>query len=92
MPNTQPMRKGIAVVFRFGDSRIRIVAVIGTELIAIARASGSRYPNAWSMALPLLTKASRRDVDWPCAHDDAVHESDRSSGPFAEFASTLIMT
>ena len=45
-PATQPIRKAAPEMFRFGDSRIKIVAVIGTELKATATAIGNTCPSA----------------------------------------------
>ena len=42
MPSTQPNRNGTADELRFGDSKMKIVAVIGTVLSAAATAIGSR--------------------------------------------------
>ena len=35
-PMTDPMRNGSAATFRLGESKIKIVTVMGTELIATA--------------------------------------------------------
>ena len=40
VPSTHPERKGRAVVLRLSESRMKIVAVIGTVLSADATASG----------------------------------------------------
>ena len=42
--STQPARKGRLDLRRCGDSRMTIVAVMGTELSAIAIAMASRLP------------------------------------------------
>jgi hypothetical protein len=44
-PITQPTRKGSAARPRFGDSKIKIVTVKGTELSATAKAIGSSAPS-----------------------------------------------
>ena len=49
-PTTHARRKGRADVFRLSDRRMRIVAMIGTELKAAATAMGSSDPNACVMA------------------------------------------
>ena len=45
-PMTQPIRNGSAERDRFGDSRMKIVAMIGTELSATATANGRMWPIA----------------------------------------------
>ena len=43
-PITHPMRKGSAALFRLGDSKIKMVTVMGTVLSATATAIGSSPP------------------------------------------------
>jgi hypothetical protein len=50
-PVTQPRRKGSAARLRLGDSKIKMVTVIGTELNATATAIGSSPPSACHIAL-----------------------------------------
>jgi hypothetical protein len=50
-PVTQPTRKGTAARVRLGESKIKIVTVIGTELIATATAIGSNPPSACHIVL-----------------------------------------
>src|SRR6478752_1606687 len=59
-PATQPIRNAAPEMFRFGESRIKIVAVIGTELNATATAIGSSCPSADSTD-QLLVRVSRHD-------------------------------
>ena len=47
----QPTRNGSAARFLFGDSKIKIITVIGTELRATATAIGSSAPSACHIAL-----------------------------------------
>ena len=49
-PSTQPTRNGRADWLRLSDSRMRIVAMTGTELKAAATPMGSSAPKACSMA------------------------------------------
>ena len=52
MPSAQPIRNGRAVWEPFGESRMTIVAMIGTELIATASAIGRMWPIACSIRDP----------------------------------------
>ena len=52
MPTTHPIRNGSAEWFRFGESRMRMVAMMETELTATATAMGRSSPSADSMLLP----------------------------------------
>ena len=54
-PSTDPTRNGTADLFRWSDNRMRIVAMIGTELNAAATPMGSSDPNACSKALGSTT-------------------------------------
>ena len=44
MPSTQPSRNPMLVPFAFGDSSMRIAAMIGMGLIAMPSASGRMSP------------------------------------------------
>ena len=49
-PITHPTRKGSAARFRLGESKIKMVTVMGTELSATATAIGSSPPSACHIA------------------------------------------
>ncbi len=50
MPTTQPMRNPTLVTLAFGESSMRIAAMIGTGLIAMPSASGRISP----IAVPIV--------------------------------------
>ena len=60
MPSTQPMRKPTLVPFAFGESSMRIAAMIGIGLIAIPSARGRMSPMTEPMCRPAFCGARPR--------------------------------